>query len=238
MEQVVAAQPDKKKTSWLTKFVGFITILISITWALIEYLLPDPLVYFYTIWRPEYVLILFSALIFMLSISIYVWTYLKNKYLFFLASFVIYIVSSFSYFVIGREYYSADITEGAPSVTLEKGSLYYRGVEFEHKNCDRKADTVACSFIVHNNRNQTKVSLSGWKTVMKDGAIFTDYKAYRGGQEASKYSGLKLDLPQGANAEISVVFYEVPSKYSEILNIGFKVSGRKELNFKNINIKK
>lgn len=236
MTQAAVASPEQRKSGFFKKFFGFITLLITIIWALIEYLLPDPLIYFYSIWRPEYVLVLVTALVFMFSMSIFVWTYLKNKYLFFIAAFTIYIFSSFAFFVIGREYYSASYMEGAPSVTLEKGSLYYRGIEFEHVDCDRKGDTVACNFIVHNSRNQAEVSLAGWKVVMKDGAIFTDYKAYRGGQESSRFSGLRLDLPQGASAEISIVFYEVPSKYAEILNIGFSVSGRKELNFKNINI--
>lgn len=236
MDQSISVEQVKNKPRRLTKFLGFLTILISVVWALIEFLVPDPIVYFYTIWRPEYVLILLSSLIFMLSISVYIWTYLKNKYLFFVASFFIYILSSFSYFVIGREYYSADFADGAPSVTLEKGSLFYRGIEFEHLNCDRKADTVACDFIVHNKRSQTDIDLGHWKVVMQDGAIFTDYKIYRGGQK-SKYSSVKLDLPQGANAKINVVFYEVPSKYSEILNLGFEVNNRQSFSFKNLEIK-
>lgn len=235
MEQNGAVQQAKNKTRGLTKFVGFLTLLISIVWALIEFLVPDPIVYFYSIWRPEYVLVLLSALIFMLSISVYIWTYLKNKYLFFLASFFIYILSSFSYFVIGREYYSADFADGAPSVTLDKGSLYYRGIEFEHVNCDRKADTVACNFIVHNKRSQTNVDLGRWKVVMQDGAIFTDYNIFRADQR-SRYNSISLDLPQGANAEIKVVFYEIPSKYSEILNLGFKVNNRQGFSFKNLKV--
>lgn len=235
MDQV-AIQVTPRKGRFFTKLLGFLTILISVTWALVEFLIPDPIIYFYSIWRPEYVLVLLSTLIFTLSISIYIWTYLKNKYLFFIASFFIYTLSSFSYFVIGREYYSADLTDGSPTVTLDSGSLYYRGIEFEHVNCDRKADTVACNFIVHNKRSQADVNLSKWKIVMQDGAIFTDYNIYRGGQK-SKYSNIRLDLPQGANAEIKVVFYEIPAKYLEILSLGFTVNNRQSFSFKNLKVK-
>lgn len=234
MDQSLETQIGPKKRSLITKTLGFLTLLITVTWALVEFLIPDPIIYFYSIWRPEYVLLLLTALIFMLSISVYIWSYLKNKYLFFIASFFIYILSSFSYFVIGREYYSTDLVDGAPAVTLEKGSLYYRGIEFEHVNCDRKADTVACNFIVHNKRSQTDVDLRTWKIVMIDGAIFTDYKIYRGGQK-SRHSSIYLDLPQGANAEIQVVFYEVPAKYSEILSLGFGVKNE-NFSFKDLKV--
>ncbi|MBN2885010.1 hypothetical protein JXE04_03740 [Patescibacteria group bacterium] len=180
-----------------------------------------------------------TALIFTLSLSLYIWTYLKNKYLFFIASFFIYTLSSFSYFVIGREYYSADFTQGTPSVTLDKGSLYYRGVEFEHVNCDRKADTIACDFMVNNVRGETWLNLDNWKMVMEDGAIFTDYRVSRAEQKNQRRD-IDLDLPQGAKARINVVFYSVPSRYQEILSLGFRVDGRnyeaENFSFKNLKV--
>lgn len=237
VKEQINQEPAKKKR-FIGKFLGFLTISITILWALVEYLLPDPIVYFYSIWRPEYVLILMSALVFTLSLSIYIWAYLKNKYLFFIASFFIYILSSFSYFVIGREYYSADFGGDTPSVTLNQGSLYFRGVEFEHIECERKADTIGCDFMVINNRSHASLSMNSWKMVMEDGAIFTDYRLSRASQ-STKRNYINLDLPQGAKAKIKVVFYEVPTRYNKILSLGLEVNNsgnRQDFSFKNLNV--
>lgn len=236
--KINSSQDVIKKKSFIGRFLGFLTISITVLWALVEYLLPDPIVYFYSIWRPEYVLILMSAIVLTLSLSIYIWTYLKNKYLFFIASFFIYILSSFSYFIIGREYYSSDFGKDTPAVTLEKGSLYFRGVEFEHIVCNRKADTIGCDFMIINNRNPTKMNMNNWKIVMEDGAIFNDYSLSRANQ-VTKRNYIDIDLPQGARAQIKVVFYEIPTSYNKILSLGLKVSssGKKQnFSFKNLDV--
>tara|TARA_B100000678_G_C17895288_1_gene377066 strand:- start:340 stop:552 length:213 start_codon:yes stop_codon:yes gene_type:complete len=69
---------------------------------------------------------------------------------------------------------------------------------------------------------------------MKDGAVFNDVELFRGGQK-QRWSSASLDLPQGAEAKLEVVFYGVAQKYSDILKLGFEVQNQ-EFGFKSISI--
>ncbi|WP_157953974.1 hypothetical protein [Microbulbifer sp. A4B17] len=69
---------------------------------------------------------------------------------------------------------------------------------------------------------------------MKDGAVFKECEAFGGGQEVKGVA--YLELPQGSEADLEIVFFEVPEQYGEVLNLGFK-AGSKEFGFKNIVIR-
>lgn len=230
-----AVSPPPQKSSFSRKVLAFFAALIAILWGIFEYVFPDPIIYLYSIWRPEYVLIFVSMLMFSMAVSLFIWSYLKNKYLFFFTTLLAYIASCFAFFIIGKEYHSPEFTDGQPKVTAETGSIYYRGIEFAHKTCDREADTVMCRFVVANKRGQKEVRADDWRLVMRDGSVFKQFDTFRGGQKMEY--GLRLDLPQGVKAEVEVVFYEVPFKYTEILKLGFEV-GNDKFGFKNIEIKK
>lgn len=233
MSAVVSSELEKDKSSGaISKFLGFTTALLGVVWALLQYFIPDPMIYLYSLWRPEYVLALIGLLITIFSVSLFIYSYLKNKIFFFSACLLIYCVSSFSFFIMGREYYDPNIADGLPKITLENGSLFHRGIEFSHQMCDRVGDTIACNIKVINKRGQAEISTRGWKIVMQDGAVFDDFKAFRAGQKM-RYG--KLDLPQGVEAKMRVIFYNVPFDYSEILKLGFRTNNV-EFGFKNITI--
>ncbi|ATC94730.1 hypothetical protein [Pseudoalteromonas tunicata] len=223
---------QKKSNNLITRFFGVITLLIGFSWAMLQYFVPDPLIYFYSLWRPEYVLIFIALLVTVFSVGLYVYSYMKNRYLFFAASFFIYTISSFVFFIMGREYYDPNLSDGVPKTTLEKGSLYHRGIEFSHRICDRQGDTVSCNIKVINKRGQAEVNTGQWKLVMQDGAIFKDYDALIAGQEM-RYG--QIDLPQGVEADINIIFYNVPLKYDQILKLGFRTNNT-DFGFKNIKV--
>lgn len=216
------------------KVLAVMVALISLVTSLIAYVFPDPMAYLYTIVRPEYVLILASALVVLLSTSLFIATYLKSRVLFFAVSPLVYLLSGFAFFLIGTEYNRPNLTKGLPKVTSQNGSIYHRGIEFKHQICNRIADTVSCTVLVKNRRGQQNVSAGQWRIVMKNGAVFNDVNVFRGGQKMKPYRN-GLDLPQDVEARLEVVFYKVPVEFEEILKLGFKVGGE-ELGFKNIYI--
>jgi hypothetical protein len=215
------------------KILGMVALLLSVTFAILQYVFPDPIIYLYSLWRPEYILVLISLLISLLAFGAFIWTYLKNKYLFFITCLLLYVITAFSFFTMGREYYKPQFSDGQPKITAENGSVYYRGVEFSHQFCDRMADTVSCNLHIINKRGQAELRADSWRLVMKDGAVFKDYKALRGGQPMDSYG--RLDLPQGVEANIQVIFYNVPIKYVDILKLGFKAD-RDKFGFKHLSI--
>lgn len=217
---------------YATKVLTGISAILAILWAILEYVFPDPLIYFYSIWKPEYVIVLFTIFISLIYFLVFIWTYIKSKVLFFLSAFFLYFLASFSFFILGKEYQDPTFSDGMPAVTAESGSVYYRGIEFEHNDCSRKGESIACTVDVLNARSQKRVKVDSWRLVMKDGAVFKDLEIFRGGQK-QRYSSSNLDLPQGAEAEIKVVFYGVPKKYNEILKLGFEVQNQ-EFGFKSI----
>ncbi|MGQ7298833.1 hypothetical protein [Marinobacter nauticus] len=217
-----------------TKTLTGITALIAVLWAILEYIFPDPLIYFYSIWKPEYVIVLFTIFVSLIYFSIFIWTYLKNKVLFFISAFLLYFLTSFAFFILGKEYQDPTFSDGMPTVTAESGSVYYRGIEFEHNNCSREGESIACTIEVFNARSQKRVSVNSWRLVMKDGAVFNDVELFRGGQK-QRWNSANLDLPQGAEAKLEVVFYGVAQKYSDILKLGFEVQNQ-EFGFKSISI--
>ncbi|MCV2883350.1 hypothetical protein OE749_01395 [Aestuariibacter sp. AA17] len=233
MENSVVAE-EVKSSSALKVILSFVVGILGVLWAVVQYVFPDPLTYLYGVIRPEYVLVLIGALVFFFAIAILVSSYLKNKITFFITSPLVFIASCFTFFLIGMEYNSPDFTEGLPRVTAQHGSLYHKGVEFAHRACQREADTISCYVVVKNRRGQRRVDADSWRLVMKDGAIFNDYDMYRGGQKVERY-GRNLDLPQGVEARVKVVFYGVDLHYGHILKLGFEASN-KELGFKNIGI--
>ena len=231
-EQTAPENTMNPKRHFSSSILGAITAILGIGWAILQYIFPDPMIYLYSIWRPEYVLIFISTFIALLSVALFIWSYLKNKFLFFLTALLIYTGSSFFFFIMGKVYFSPEFTDGLPKVTANTGSIYYRGIEFAHQFCDRKADTLSCNLIVSNRRGQASVNPKSWRLVMKDGAVFKDHIVFLGGQKQQNYR-TQLDLPQGVEAQIQVVFYEIPNKYTKILKLGFDVNNEK-FGFKDI----
>jgi len=231
-ETTSTTNSNSKVKNFATKILTGISALLAILWAVLEYIFPDPLIYFYSIWKPEYVIVLFTIFISLVYFSVFIWTYIKNKVLFFLSAFSLYFLVSFSFFILGKEYQDPTFSDGLPTVTAESGSVYYRGIEFEHIDCNRKGESIACTVDVLNARSQKRVKVDSWRLVMKDGAVFKDVEMFRGGQK-QRYRSVHLDLPQGAEAELEVVFYGVPQKYNDILKLGFEVQNQ-EFGFKSI----
>lgn len=221
---------NSKVKNFATKILTGISALLAILWAVLEYIFPDPLIYFYSIWKPVYVIVLFTIFISLVYFSVFIWTYIKNKVLFFLSAFSLYFLVSFSFFILGKEYQDPTFSDGLSTVTAESGSVYYRGIEFEHIDCNRKGESIACTVDVLNARSQKRVKVDSWRLVMKDGAVFKDVEMFRGGQK-QRYRSVHLDLPQGAEAELEIVFYGVPQKYNDILKLGFEVQNQ-EFGFK------
>lgn len=216
-----------------TTVLAVTTGIIGVLWAVVNFLFPDPLVYFYGIWRPEYVLLISSAFIFLCAMSLFIWSYLKSKYLFFPIAFFVYVGSNFSFFIMGKEFYNAGYTDGRPNTTSHQGSLYHKGVEFSHRKCSREADSVICDLEVYNRRQHQKLSLGSFKLIMKDGAVYKDVDIFRGGQKVGTWNN--LELPTGINAKVKVEFMEVDVLHHSILNLRFNVDN-KEYSFNNIEI--
>lgn len=235
MTETTSTKNEKNRSKgFAAKILTGISALLAILWAILEYIFPNPLIYFYSIWKPEYVIVLFTIFISLIYFSVFIWTYIKNKALFFVSAFFLYFLASFSFFILGKEYQDPTFSDGMPTVTAESGSVYYRGIEFEHDACNRKGESIACTIAVFNARSQKRVQVNSWRLVMKDGAVFRDVELYRGGQK-QRYSSANLDLPQGAQAELEVVFYGVPQKYDGILKLGFEAQNQ-EFGFKSISI--
>jgi len=234
METTSTTNGENGIKRFTTKILTGVSALLALLWAVLEYIFPDPLIYFYSIWKPEYVIVLFTIFISLIYFSVFIWTYIKNKILFFLSAFFLYFLVSFSFFILGKEYQDPTFSDGMPTITAESGSVYYRGIEFEHNDCSRKGESIACTVEVLNARSQKRVEVDSWRLVMKDGAIFRDAEVYRGGQK-QRYRSTDLDLPQGAQAKLDVVFYGVPQKYEDILKLGFEVQNQ-EFGFKSISI--
>ncbi|WP_444944511.1 hypothetical protein ACJJIK_06250 [Microbulbifer sp. ZKSA006] len=216
------------------KILGVLSALIALLWALIQYLFPDPMIYLSGIWRPEYFVAFMAIVIVCTSLSLCIWSYLKNRYLFAVVVVLAYSISCFSFFLLGKEYHSPDFVAGLPKTTSEGGVVYLQGVEIQHDHCARQGGTVQCRMTVTNRRSAQKIRFSSWRLVMKDGAVFKEYEAFRGGQAVRGM--VYLELPRGAEAELEVVFFDVPEQYTEILNLGFR-AGSKEFGFKNILIR-
>ncbi|WNZ58047.1 hypothetical protein QT397_12155 [Microbulbifer sp. MKSA007] len=223
-----------RRKFFAAKILSVLSALVAVLWALTQYLFPEPMIYLYGIWRPEYYVAFMAIVIVCTSLSLCIWSYLKNRYLFGVVLVLAYSISCFSFFILGKEYHSPDFVAGLPKTTSEGGAVYLQGVEIHHNNCVRQGGTVQCRMTVTNRRSRQKVRLSSWRLIMKDGAVFKEYEAFRGGQEVRGM--VYLELPRGSEAELEIVFFEVPENYTEILNLGFK-AGSKEFGFKNINVR-
>ena len=217
------------------KIGAAITAVLAGVWALIQYFIPDPMVYLHGLWDPKFQSVFMAAAILGLSIISVVWAYQKHRVLFVITGVFVYLLSSYSFFQLGGAYYNPSFGEETTITKGIMGSVYHKGIEFVFQECDRKADTVACRIKVQNVRAQQEAKVSDWKIVMEDGAVYTDAQAYRGKQEMGRR--IDLDLPRGANAHIEIVFFGIPSSYENILKLGFEVD-RKELSYKNLTIER
>ncbi len=233
-----AFDTPKETSRALSIFTKTVTIgfgLIAIMWGAIQYLFPNPIVYLSGILRIEYLFVFFSVFIFVLSSTLFIWSYLRHKVIFFVVSFFVYSLSCFAFFILGKEFYNPDLGKGVAYHTAEEGTLHFKGAEVDLRECTMRRDIVSCYISLKNDKHRQKMNTSRWTIVMEDGALFEEYDMYRGGQKIRSRDDIVL--PTGVNAQLEVVFYNVSEKYDRILTLSFRLNDE-NMSFNQVSLRK